>query len=68
MRTRASARRAEVLIADVADAAAVEAAVATTIERFGRCDFAIANAGQSIDSLLLRLKPETIDQIALRSI
>lgn len=54
---------AEIITADVADQPSVEAAVATTIERFGRCDFAIANAGQSIDSLLMRLKPETIDQL-----
>jgi 3-oxoacyl-[acyl-carrier protein] reductase len=54
---------AHVIVADVADNAAVEACVAETMERFGRVDFAIANAGQSIDSLLLRLKPEVIDQL-----
>jgi len=54
---------AEVLIADVADASAVDAAVDTTVKRFGRVDFAVANAGQSIDALLLRLKPEVIDQL-----
>jgi 3-oxoacyl-[acyl-carrier protein] reductase len=54
---------AEIVTADVADQAAVEAAVATTLQRFGRCDYAIANAGQSIDSLLMRLKPETIEQM-----
>jgi 3-oxoacyl-[acyl-carrier protein] reductase len=54
---------AEIVIADVADQPAVEGAVAKTLERFGRCDYAIANAGQSVDSLLLRLKPETIDQM-----
>lgn len=54
---------AHVLIADVADQPAVEACVAQTVERFGRLDFAVANAGQSIDSLLLRLKPEVIDQM-----
>jgi 3-oxoacyl-[acyl-carrier protein] reductase len=54
---------AEIVIADVADPAAMDAAVATTLERFGRCDFAIANAGQSVDALLLRLKPETIEQM-----
>jgi 3-oxoacyl-[acyl-carrier protein] reductase len=54
---------AEVVIADVADQAAMEAAVATTLGRFGRCDFAVANAGQSVDALLLRLKPETIEQM-----
>jgi 3-oxoacyl-[acyl-carrier protein] reductase len=48
---------AEVLIADVAEAAAVEGAVAATLERFGRVDFAIANAGQSIDGLLMRSNP-----------
>ena len=54
---------AQVLVVDVADAAAVEGAVAATLERFGRIDFAIANAGQSIDGLLMRLKAETIDQL-----
>lgn len=54
---------AEVIVADVTDQPSVEAAVATTMERFGRCDVAVANAGQSIDSLLLRLKPETIEQM-----
>ena len=33
------------------------------MERFGRIDIAVANAGQSIDGLLLRLKPETIDHM-----
>lgn len=54
---------ADVLIADVADHAAVEGAVDATLKRFGRLDFAIANAGQSIDALLLRLKPEVLDQL-----
>ncbi|MGD0968072.1 MAG: glucose 1-dehydrogenase [Candidatus Aquilonibacter sp.] len=54
---------AEVLIADVADAPAVDGAVEATLKRFGRVDFAVANAGQSIDGLLLRLKPEVIDQL-----
>jgi 3-oxoacyl-[acyl-carrier protein] reductase len=54
---------AEVAIADVADQAAVEGAVSRTMERFGRCDYAVANAGQSVDSLLMRLKPETLDRM-----
>ncbi len=54
---------AQVVIADVADQAAVEGCVAQAIERFGRVDYAIANAGQSVDSLLLRLKPEVLDQM-----
>jgi 3-oxoacyl-[acyl-carrier protein] reductase len=53
--------RAHIFTGDVTSQASVEAAVAETLERFGRIDFAIANAGQSIDALLLRLKPETID-------
>lgn len=54
---------AHVITADVTDQGAMEAVVSETIERFGRVDFAVANAGQSIDSLLLRLKPEVIDQM-----
>lgn len=54
---------AHVIIADVADQAAMEAVVSETLERFGRIDYAIANAGQSIDALLLRLKPDVIDQM-----
>jgi 3-oxoacyl-[acyl-carrier protein] reductase len=54
---------AHIFAGDVTDQASVERAVAETLERFGRIDCAIANAGQSIDALLLRLKPETIDQM-----
>jgi 3-oxoacyl-[acyl-carrier protein] reductase len=54
---------AEIVIADVANQAAIEGAVATALQRFGRLDYAIANAGQSIDSLIMRLKPEVIDQL-----
>ncbi len=54
---------AEVFTADVTDAPALERVVAQTVERFGRVDCAIANAGQSIDSLLMRLKPETLDRM-----
>ncbi len=55
--------RAHIVLGDVADAAAVEAFVAETIAQFGRIDFAVANAGQSVDALLLRLKPELLDQL-----
>jgi 3-oxoacyl-[acyl-carrier protein] reductase len=54
---------AHVVVCDVADNAAIEACVAETLERFGRLDFAVANAGQSIDSLLMRLKPDVLDQL-----
>ncbi len=52
-----------VVTGDVSDASAVEGMVAQTLEQLGRVDFAIANAGQSVDSLLLRLKPDAIDQM-----
>jgi 3-oxoacyl-[acyl-carrier protein] reductase len=52
---------AHVIVADVSDQAAVDGFVADAMQRFGRIDFGIANAGQSIDSLLLRLKAEVID-------
>ena len=48
---------------DVADQPAVERFVAQAMEHFGRVDFAVANAGQSVDSLLLRLKPDIVDQM-----
>ncbi len=51
----------KIIAADAGNAEAVNAFVAETIAELGRLDFAVANAGQSIDSLLLRLKPETID-------
>ncbi len=52
-----------VLTGDVADRAAVDEFVAKTVEKFGRLDSAIANAGQSVDALLLRLKPEVLEQM-----
>jgi 3-oxoacyl-[acyl-carrier protein] reductase len=50
-------------IADVTDRQSVERVVTETVERFGRLDSAVANAGQSVDALLLRLSDETIDQL-----
>lgn len=55
--------RTLLITADVADAPAVDGFVAQAMEHFGRIDFAVANAGQSIDGLLLRLRPETIDRL-----
>lgn len=51
-----------VISADVADPKAVESAVEECLKEFGRVDFAIANAGQTLDVLLLRLRPEALDQ------
>jgi 3-oxoacyl-[acyl-carrier protein] reductase len=52
-----------VFLGDVADASSVERTVGETVSRFGRLDFAIANAGQSADALLLRLRPEVLEQM-----
>ena len=57
-------------LADVTDAAAVDAAVASTLERLGRVDIAVASAGQAIDGLIVRLKPaelETVLAVNLKS-
>ncbi len=50
------------IVADVSDAAAVESAVNSTIERLGRVDFAVANAGQAVDGLLVRMKPDDLER------
>lgn len=54
---------AEIYNCDVTDAAAIERIAGEVVARFGRIDCAVANAGQSIDALLLRLKPETVDRM-----
>jgi 3-oxoacyl-[acyl-carrier protein] reductase len=54
---------AELYEGDVTEQAAIERIVAQVVTRFGRIDCAVANAGQTVDSLLLRLKPETIDRM-----
>jgi len=51
-----------VVTGDAADSKTVEAWVAQTLEAFGRLDFAIANAGQSQDGLIVRLKPESLEK------
>ncbi len=55
--------RAEVVVADVTDREAVDAAVKTTIETLGRVDIAVANAGQSIDGLILRLRSDDLHRL-----
>jgi 3-oxoacyl-[acyl-carrier protein] reductase len=54
---------ADVYGCDVTDRAALERVAGEVVARFGRIDFAIANAGQSIDALLLRLRTDTIDRM-----
>ena len=51
------------LIADVTDAPAVEAAVSSTLSELGRVDYAVANAGQAVDGLLVRLKPADLERM-----
>ena len=48
---------------NVTDRAAMDRIVGEVTSRFGRLDCAVANAGQSVDALLLRLKTETIDHL-----
>jgi 3-oxoacyl-[acyl-carrier protein] reductase len=54
---------AEIFEGDVTDQNAIERIAGDVVARFGRIDCAIANAGQSIDALLLRLKSETLDRM-----
>ena len=58
----AKGNKAEALRLDVADGAASEAAIADTAKRLGRLDILVANAGISIDALLLRLKDDDFDR------
>src|SRR5262245_38050377 len=48
---------------DVADTKACEAAIEDVAKRHGRLDVLVANAGISIDGLLLRLKDEDVDRL-----
>jgi len=50
---RSAGGEAEVLQCDVRDAAACEAAVAATVQRFGRIDVLVNNAGTALEKLLL---------------
>ena len=52
-----------VMTGDAADQSAVEGFVSEALARLGRVDFAVGNAGQSIDALLLRLKPDVLEQM-----
>jgi 3-oxoacyl-[acyl-carrier protein] reductase len=59
---RAGARVVQ-LVADVTDPVAVDAAVAATLAQLERVDFAIANAGQAVDGLIVRAKPDHIEHM-----
>jgi 3-oxoacyl-[acyl-carrier protein] reductase len=55
--------QAEAVGFDVADMKATEDAIAAAAKRLGRLDILVANAGVSMDNLLLRVKEEEIDRV-----
>ena len=55
--------KAEISGFDVADSKAIDAAVDDIAKRHGKIDILVANAGISIDGLLLRLKDEDLDRL-----
>src|SRR5262245_15329895 len=55
--------KAEAIGFDVADMKASEEAITQVAKRLGRLDILVANAGISIDGLLLRVKEEELDRI-----
>jgi len=59
----ASGGRAEALGVDMTDSAAVEALPAGIVERHGRLDIVVSNAGITRDQLLLRMKRDDWDAV-----
>jgi 3-oxoacyl-[acyl-carrier protein] reductase len=59
----AAGHTAEALSLDVTDAAAVEAAPAGIVQRHGRLDIVVSNAGITRDQLLMRMKREDWDAV-----
>jgi 3-oxoacyl-[acyl-carrier protein] reductase len=59
----AAGGKADVLGFDVCDSKAVSAAVDQIVQRHGKVDVLIANAGIVIDALLLRLKDEDFEKV-----
>jgi 3-oxoacyl-[acyl-carrier protein] reductase len=59
----AAGGKAETVGFDVADSAATEKAIEEIIKRQGKLDVLVANAGISIDGLLLRLKDEDLERL-----
>lgn len=55
--------KAEIAGFDVGDAKACETAIDEITKRHGRLDVLVANAGISIDGLLLRMKDEDLDRL-----
>jgi 3-oxoacyl-[acyl-carrier protein] reductase len=55
--------KADVAGFDVADSKAVEAGIDDIVKRHGKIDILVANAGISIDGLLLRLRDEDLEKL-----
>jgi 3-oxoacyl-[acyl-carrier protein] reductase len=55
--------RCAIHICDVSDRSAVDAEVESVVKGVGRIDVAVANAGQSRDGLILRLKEDDLDAL-----
>jgi 3-oxoacyl-[acyl-carrier protein] reductase len=60
---RGAGGRADAIALDVTDGPAIEAAVAATIQKFGRIDVLVNNAGITRDQLMLRMKREDWDAV-----
>src|SRR5260221_1554644 len=56
-------RRGEALSLDVTDAAAVQRLPADIVERHGRLDIVVSNAGITRDQILMRMKREDWDAV-----
>jgi 3-oxoacyl-[acyl-carrier protein] reductase len=59
----AAGGRAEAVALDVTDPASIEAMVTHTLERHGRVDVLVSNAGITRDQLLMRMKREDWDAV-----
>jgi 3-oxoacyl-[acyl-carrier protein] reductase len=59
----ANGGRADAVALDVTDGSAIEALVASTLERHGRIDILVNNAGIARDQLLMRMKRDDWDQV-----
>ena len=55
--------KAEIVGFDVADTAATEKAIEGLIQKHGKLDVLVANAGIAIDGLILRMKEEDLDKL-----
>jgi len=55
--------RATAMQFDIADPEAVRTAIAELMERHGRCEILVNNAGMTVDNLVVRLKPADWDHV-----